>query len=62
MGWRLRTSVTGQLDAAEVAAVQDLVSAAAAHDGFTSLNEAGLRGINIGKRFHVEQGRFTEMV
>jgi mycothiol synthase len=42
MGWRLRTSVTGQLGSAEVAAVQDLVSAAATHDGFTSLNEAGL--------------------
>lgn len=42
MGWRLRTSVTGHLGAAEVAAVQALVSAAAEADGFTALNEAGL--------------------
>ena len=47
MGWRLRTSVTGQLVSAEVAAVQDLVSAAATHDGFTSLNEAGLLNLSL---------------
>lgn len=28
----------------------------------TSLSEAGLRGIHIGKTFHVEQGRFTRML
>lgn len=28
----------------------------------TSLNPAGLRGIEIGKTFHVEQGRFTAML
>ncbi len=28
----------------------------------TSLSEAGLRGINIGKTFHVEQGHFTRML
>jgi DNA replication and repair protein RecF len=28
----------------------------------TSLSEAGLRGIKIGKTFHVKQGRFTRMV
>jgi mycothiol synthase len=42
MGWRRRTSVTGQLAPAEVAAVQHLVAAATGQDGFTSLNEAGL--------------------
>ncbi len=28
----------------------------------TSLGQAGLRGINIGKTFHVKQGRFAEML
>lgn len=28
----------------------------------TSVTEAGLRGIQIGRRFHVEQGRFTPML
>ena len=51
-----------ELDVDNLGKILSVIKRVPAQLVVTSLNKAGLRGINIGKRFHVEQGRFTEMV
>lgn len=51
-----------ELDVDNLGKILSVIERVPAQLVVTSLNEAGLRGIKIRKRFHVEQGRFAEMV
>jgi DNA replication and repair protein RecF len=51
-----------ELDVDNLGKLLEVIDAVPSQLIVTSVSEAGLRGMHIGRKFHVEQGRFTPMV